>query len=120
MGSCYGTLAMANQNVLTAHGKRLDKEDLLDLMEANFLQDQYLTNCGDFTYITMDDMEAAVKAFLPTHPGICRAILVGSTALITPKSSTTLWYVKQLGGFLFRPSVIFQNENHSQTTAGNR
>lgn len=112
MGSCYGTLAVANQELLTAHGQRISKEDLLDLMEANFLLNQYLTKCEDFTYITMDDMEAAVKAFLSTHPGICRAILVGSTALITPKSSTTLWYVRKLGGKLFRPYVILQNENN--------
>ena len=112
MGSCYGTLAVANQELLTAHGQRISKEDLLDLMEANFLQDQYLTNCGDFTYITMDDMEAAVKAFLPTHPGIDRAIVIGETPIITPKSNTTLWYVRKLGGELFRPSVIWQNKRH--------
>jgi hypothetical protein len=112
MGPCYGTLAVANQELLTAHGKRLSKEDLLDLMEANYEKNVPLTVGGDFTYITMADMEAAVKDFLSTHPGIDRAILIGFTPVITPKINTTLWYVRKLGGKLFRPSVILQNKQH--------
>jgi hypothetical protein len=57
-------------------------------------------------------MEAAAKVFLSKHPDIDRCILKGFTPLITPKSSTTLWYLKRLGDILFNPSVILQNENH--------
>jgi hypothetical protein len=68
---------------------------------------------GDFTHTAIVDMEAAVKVFLSRHPDIDRVILIGFTAVITPKSNTTLWYVKQLGGILFNPSFISQSENHS-------